>query len=236
MEVRLQKAIAEAGICSRRKAEELIQHGHVRVNGEIAEIGMNVDIAKDKIMVDGQYLRPEKKVYLMLNKPKGYLTTASDPFNRKHILHLIDEPVRVFPIGRLDRDTTGLLLLTNDGDFANKIMHPRYNVQKTYEATLDRRIETEDLETINNGVMIDGVVVHAFAQRIGPKAVKIVVHTGMNKEVKRIFKKVGYWVETLRRTEIKGVKLTPKEGRYRPLTAAELAKLMADDKKVHGKK
>lgn len=230
-EVRLQKAIAEAGICSRRKAEELIEHGHVRVNNELAVIGMNVDVSKDKIMVNGQYLRQEKKVYIMLNKPRGYLTTASDPFDRKNVLQLIDEDVRLFPVGRLDRDTTGLLLLTNDGEFANKIAHPRYNVKKIYEATLDRRIEPEDLQMINDGVMLDGVVVRAFAQRIGPKSVKISVHTGMNKEVKRIFKKVGYWVETLRRIEIKGVKLTPKEGKYRRLTSAELEKLMADDKK-----
>ncbi len=231
MEVRLQKAIAEAGICSRRKAEELIQHGHVRVNGELAIIGANVDVTKDKIMVSGEYLRPEKKIYLMLNKPRGYITTSSDPYNRKHIMQLIDEDVRVFPVGRLDKETTGLLLLTNDGEFANKITHPRYNVQKTYEATLDRRIEPEDLESINHGVVIDGVVVRAFAMRIGPKVVKITVHTGMNKEVKRIFKKVGYWVEALRRTEIKGVRLTPKEGKYRTLTSAELTKLLADEKR-----
>lgn len=227
-EVRLQKAIAEAGVCSRRKAEELIQHGHVRVNGELAKIGMNVDPAKDKILVSGQYLRPENKVYLMLNKPQGYITTAADPYGRKHVLQLIHEPQRLFPVGRLDRDTTGLLLLTNDGEFANKIMHPRYEVSKTYEATLDRRIESEDLARINAGIMIDGVMVKSHAVRVAPKVVRIIVHTGMNKEVKRIFKRIGYWVEALRRTEIQGVHLSMKEGKYRHLVPSEIKKLLGD--------
>ncbi|HIH25044.1 TPA: rRNA pseudouridine synthase [Candidatus Woesearchaeota archaeon] len=227
-EVRLQKAIAEAGVCSRRKAEELIQHGHVRVNGELAKIGMNVDPSTDKILVSGQYLRPESKVYLMLNKPRGYITTATDPYGRKHVLQLIHEPQRLFPVGRLDRDTTGLLLLTNDGEFANKIMHPRYEVSKTYEATLDRRIESEDLARINSGVMIDGVMVKSHAVRVAPKVVRIIVHTGMNKEVKRIFKRIGYWVEALRRTEIQGVHLSMKEGKYRHLVPSEIKKLLGD--------
>jgi 23S rRNA pseudouridine2605 synthase len=228
MEVRLQKAIAESGLCSRRKAEEMIQHGHVRVNGEVAKIGMNVDAEKDKILVNGEYLRPEKKVYLMLNKPRGFLTTASDPYGRKHVLQLLHESQRVFPVGRLDRDTTGLLLLTNDGEFANRIMHPRYRVEKTYEATLDRRMEPEDLAKINAGVVIEGSVVRARAQRVMPKVVRISVHTGMNKEVKRIFKKVGYWVEALRRTEIEGVRLNVKEGKYRHLVPSEIKKLLRE--------
>jgi pseudouridine synthase len=226
MEMRLQRAIAETGHCSRRKAEELIKHGHVRVNGEIAKIGMNVDSEKDKILVQGQYLRRERKVYLMLNKPQGFLTTASDPFGRKHVLELIHESQRVFPVGRLDRDTTGILLLTNDGEFANKIMHPRYEVKKTYEATLDQKIATEDLAKINAGMIIDGKRVNAFAKRMGPKQVQVTVHTGLNKEVKRIFKRLGYWVEALRRTEIQGVSLgNLKEGKYRHLVESEIKKL-----------
>lgn len=225
MEVRLQKAIAESGLCSRRKAEELIIHGHVRVNNQIAKIGMNVDPAKDKILVQGQLIKPEKKVYLMLNKPRGYITTASDPYGRKHVLDLIHETKRVFPVGRLDRDTTGLLLLTNDGEFANKIMHPRYEVSKTYEATLDRKIEVEDLKKINEGMLLDGKRIRASAKRIGPKIVSITIHTGLNKEVKRIFKKLGYWVEALKRTETQGVKLNIKEGKYRHLVESEIKKL-----------
>jgi len=228
MEVRLQKAIAESGLCSRRRAEELIIHSHVRVNGIVAKIGMNVTVGKDIILVNGKELKPENKVYLMLNKPKGYITSAGDPYDRKHVLELIHEQKRVFPVGRLDRDTTGLLLLTNDGDFANKIMHPRYEVKKTYEATIDRRPEMQDLQAINEGVIIDGRRVKAFAHKVAPKIVKITLHTGMNKEVKRIFKKMGYWVEALKRTEIQGVKLNVKEGKCRHLHPSEIKKLLQE--------
>jgi 23S rRNA pseudouridine2605 synthase len=229
MEVRLQKAIAESGLCSRRRAESMIEHGHVRVNGEIAKIGMNVDPEKDKILVNGQYIRPEKKIYIMLNKPRGYLTTATDPYGRKHVLDLIHESKRVFPVGRLDRDTTGMLLLSNDGEFANRIMHPRYEVTKTYEATLDRKLEEEDLRKINAGMIIDGKRVRASAKRIAPKRVSITIHTGLNKEVKRIFKKAGYWVEALKRTEIQGVRLGPlKESKYRHLVDSEIKKLLQE--------
>jgi pseudouridine synthase len=226
MEVRLQKAIAESGFCSRRKAEELIQHGHVRVNGELAKIGMNVDQEKDKILVLGRYLSPEKKVYLLLNKPAGYITTVSDPYERKHVLHLIHESMRVFPVGRLDRNTTGLLLLTNDGEFANRIMHPRYEVAKTYEATLDKKIDQEDIRKINEGMLLDGKRVSAQARRLAPKRVSITIHTGLNKEVKRVFKKLGFWVESLKRTEIEGLRLNVKEGKYRHLVPSEVQKLM----------
>lgn len=229
MEVRLQKAIAEAGICSRRKAEELIKAGHVRVNGELAKIGRDVDPEKDKILVLGQYIKPENKVYIMLNKPRGFITTASDPYGRKHVLDLVHESKRVFPAGRLDRDTTGALILTNDGEFANRITHPRYEVSKTYEATLDRKIETEDIQRINDGLIVDRKRVKAFVKRTGPKTVQITVHTGMNKEVKRLFKMVGYWVEALRRTEIQGVRLgNIKEGKYRHLVDSEIKKLLRE--------
>ena len=228
MEMRLQKAIAQAGVCSRRKAEELIEHSHVRVNGEIAKIGTNVDPEKDKILVLGRYLRAEKKLYLMLNKPRGYITTASDPYGRKHVLQLLMEQERVFPVGRLDRDTTGMLLLTNDGSFANRITHPRYEVTKTYEATLDRKAEDVDIARINEGMKIDGARIRATARKTSPKTVSITVHTGMNKEVKRLFKRLGYWVEALKRTEIQGVRLDVKEGRYRPLRQLEIKKLLGE--------
>lgn len=228
MEVRLQKAIAESGLCSRRKAEELIVHGHVRVNGEIAKIGMNVEVGKDTILVFGKELKPEKKIYLMLNKPRGYLTTASDPFDRKNVLQLLHEPYRVFPVGRLDRDTTGMLLLTNDGEFANRIMHPRYEVSKTYEVTLDRKLEQEDIAEINSGVVIvERRRIVATVRRLGPKRASITIHTGLNKEVKRIFKQRGYWVEALKRTEINGVFCALKEGKYRHLTSTEVRRLLA---------
>jgi 23S rRNA pseudouridine2605 synthase len=223
--IRLQKAIADAGVCSRRKAEELIVHGHVRVNGEIAKIGTEVDPLKDKILVMGRPVVAQKKIYLMLNKPRGYLTTAADPYGRKHVLSLIHESQRVFPVGRLDRDTTGLLILTNDGEFANRIMHPRYEVTKTYEATLDDRIDDAALKRINDGIVLDGRRIQATATKLAPKRVRITIHTGLNKEVKRLLKQVGSWVVALQRTEIQGVRMTVKEGKYRHLTASEIARL-----------
>jgi len=228
MEMRLQKAIAEAGVCSRRKAEELIIAGHVRVNGVVAKIGANVEPEKDSILVLGKPVKAERKVYLMLNKPAGYITTASDPYDRKHVLHLLHESRRVFPVGRLDRDATGLLLITNDGEFANRIMHPRYEVSKTYEATLDKKLESDDLKTINEGMRIDGRSVTAHARIIAPKRVSITIHAGMNKEVKRIFKRLGYWVESLKRTEIQGVRMDVKEGKYRHLVPSEVKKLLQE--------
>jgi 23S rRNA pseudouridine2605 synthase len=228
MEMRLQKAIAESGLCSRRRAEEMIKHGHVRVNGQTAEIGTNVDPEKDKILVQGKLLRPEKKIYLMLNKPRGFITTAYDPYDRKHVLHLVHESKRIFPVGRLDRDTTGMLLLTNDGEFANRIMHPRYEVSKTYEATLNDRVSDDAISKINEGLLIDGKRVKAHAKKLGPKRVQITIHTGLNKEVKRLFKRVGYWVEALKRTEIQGVRLTVKEGKYRHLVDSEIKKLLQE--------
>jgi 23S rRNA pseudouridine2605 synthase len=228
MEMRLQRAIAEAGVCSRRKAEELIEGGHVRVNGQVAVIGANVDPAKDEIMIRGVLLRPERKVYLMLNKPRGYITTAVDPYDRKNVMDLVHEGRRVFPVGRLDRDTSGMLLLTNDGEFANRITHPRYEVSKTYEATLDDRIDDDSIARINEGLHIDGMPVRAFARKMAPKIVRVTVHTGMNKEVKRLFKQVGRWVIALKRVEINGVRLDQKEGKYRHLVPSEIKKLLGE--------
>ena len=219
MSVRLQKFIAESGFCSRRKAEEMIIAGHVRVNGEIARIGQNVDPETDAVIFQGTRLRPERKAYLMLHKPRGYITTAADPWGRKSVLQLIREPWRVFPVGRLDRDATGLLLLTNDGEFANRIMHPRYEIPRTYEATLDRKVEQEHIDSIRAGMVLDGVRITATARRIGPKRVSITVHTGLNKEVKRIFKALGFWVRDLHRVAIGDLRLPEglKPGKYRHL-------------------
>jgi 23S rRNA pseudouridine2605 synthase len=226
MEVRIQKLIAQAGICSRRKAEEMIEGGHVRVNGHVAHLGQSADPEKDEVLVQGQRISADRKAYLMLNKPVGYITTASDPWGRKGVLELLYGVPRVFPVGRLDRDAKGLLLLTNDGDFANRIMHPRYMVKKTYEVTLDRKISSEDIRTINEGVVLDRRRIQAHVVRLSTKRVRITVHTGINKEIKRIFRKVGYWVRGLTRTEIGGVVLNVKEGKFRHLVQSEIKKLL----------
>lgn len=223
---RIQKLISQAGITSRRKAEELIEKGKVLVNGKIAKLGDKADPQQDKIIVEGHEIRSEKKIYLMLNKPKGFITTASDPFGRPNVLQLLHEQQRVYPVGRLDQDTTGLLLLTNDGSFANRIMHPRYEVIKSYIATLDKNIEDKHIAAINEGVIIDRKKIDAKARSLSSKKVQITIHTGLNKEVKRIFKSLGYWVRELHRVQIASLKLDVKEGKYRHLHQSEVKKLL----------
>ncbi len=223
---RVQKLIAQAGICSRRKAEALLEQGLVTVNGRRVELGAQASTT-DTIKVAGQTIRPERNVYYLLHKPKGYLTTVTDPHGRNNVVQLIPDPKRIFPVGRLDKDTTGLLLLTNDGEFANRITHPRYEVEKTYEAVLDRRISQEDIDTINKGVMIEKRLVVPVVKRLSGKRVRITIHTGLNKEVKRIFKRFGYWVRGLKRTRIGPVKLNVKEGKYRRLTRLEIQQFLS---------
>lgn len=221
---RLQKIISQAGICSRRKAERLIEEGKVLVNGQPATIGDSADVEEDTIIVDGHELQKEKKVYLMLHKPKGFITTLDDPFGRASVMELVHIPQRIFPVGRLDRDASGLLLLTNDGDWANRIMHPRYEVRKTYEVLLNRKIERKDIDRINKGIKLNGKHVEARCRRLSGKRVLLTVHTGMNKEVKRIFKTLGYWVVDLKRTAIGPLKLNVKEGKFRHLVQTEVEK------------
>ncbi|MDD9953882.1 MAG: pseudouridine synthase [Candidatus Woesearchaeota archaeon] len=221
---RVQKIIAHAGYCSRRKAETLIEKGQVRVNGKIAKIGDNAE-PTDQIIVNGTIIKQEKPCYLLMNKPAGYITTADDPFGRRHVLELVHEAQRVFPVGRLDKDATGLLLLTNDGNFANKVMHPRYEVKKTYEVTLDKKITEKDLGNINKGVVLDRKKIAVAAKRLSGKKVRITLHAGINKVVKRIFKKSGYWVRGLQRTQIGSLKLNVKDGKYRKLSEQEIKAL-----------
>lgn len=223
---RIQKIIAQAGVTSRRKAEELIRDGKVVVDGRIATLGESADPERAAIVVDGQELKKEKSVYLALHKPKGYITTTSDPYGRPHVLALVRVPQRVYPVGRLDSDTSGLLLLTNDGGFANKVMHPRYEIPKTYIATLDKKIAEKDIEKINSGVVLERRKITARARTLSGKRVEITVHTGLNKEVKRIFKKLGYWVRELSRSKIGSLKLDVKEGKYRHLHPSEVEKLV----------
>lgn len=225
MRERVQKIIAQSGLCSRRKAEDLIQEGKVTVNGVRITIGDKADWNTDEIKVDGTVLVREDKVYYMLNKPKRYITTSSDLFNRKTVLELVPRKKRVFSVGRLDRDATGLLLLTNDGEFANKITHPKYEVQKTYIAVLDKPFEKKDLNKIQKGILIDKHLVKAKAVILEKSTVAITLHVGLNKVVKRIFKELGYYVRTLHRTHIGNVAVDISQGSYRELKAEEMKKL-----------
>lgn len=230
---RLQKVIAESGYTSRRKAEELIKAGKVYVNGKkVCELGVKV-AGDDLITIDGQVLSKEDKVYYILNKPRGVVTTVSDDKDRKTVMDYIDTDKRIYPVGRLDYDTTGLLILTNDGELANALMHPSKNVEKTYVAKLNKVLAPKDLMILKNGIDIDGVVAKPTRVRVrnidkvlDTCIVEITIVEGRNHIVKRIFEKMGYLVDKLTRTEYAFLNINNlKSGEYRELSIKEVKKL-----------
>lgn len=222
MKQRVQKIIAQSGLCSRRKAEEFIEQGRVTVNSRRIKLGDQADSDSDTILVDGKPITIEKKIYIALNKPRGYLSAVSDSF--KHtVLELLPFQQRVYPIGRLDYDSCGLLLLTNDGTFANKIMHPRHEIEKTYVAKLNGKISKNQLEQLSFGITLEDGMVQCKARQLQLDRVEITLHEGRNKIVKRIFKKMGYYVVFLQRIRIGSVKLgSLAEGKFRYLSQSEV--------------
>lgn len=234
--VRLQKYIAMCGIASRRAGEKLISDGEVFVNGKkVTEQGIKVEIGADKVTVSGKPIKPvQKNYYIMLNKPIGYVSTAKDQFDRPAVTDLTKDEIkaRLFPVGRLDYDTEGLLLMTNDGDFAYKITHPKHNVEKTYIAVLNRGITAAALNKLRRGVTLsDGFVtspaeVSIIDAKSGQSIVKITIHEGKNRQVRRMFESVGLKVDSLKRISISGVELgNLPVGRWRHLTSHEISKL-----------
>lgn len=230
---RLQKVIAQAGISSRRKAEELILQGQVKVNGVVVtELGTKVS-DKDQIEVNNQLIEKEKKEYYLLNKPRGVVTTTADDKNRKTVVDLIPTDARIYPVGRLDYDTTGVLLLTNDGDFANILMHPTSNVDKVYMAKLEGIIKGEQINQLKDGVDLDGEIVKASRvklKKVDPKTnscmVQITIHEGKNHQVKRMFEKVGFQVAKLKREKEAFFDLKDlQSGEFRKLTPKEVSKV-----------
>ena len=223
---RLQKILASAGIASRRKSEELIAAGRVTLNGKVAAIGQSADPEKDIIKVDNQPIKFERKLYIVLNKPKGFVTTVTDKFADRKVVDLVEVKERVFPVGRLDKDSEGLIILTNDGDFANRVMHPRYNVDKAYTVALEKPIDDSSLGQLRKGVVIDKVKTWPAELRLlspDRKIVEIIIHEGRHKIVKRIFKYVGNYVITLTRTRIGSVTLKGLGiGSWRNLTDKEV--------------
>lgn len=229
---RLQKVIANLGYCSRRKAEELISDGKVKVNGvTIREMGVKVKNG-DTIEVENTILDNNKNYeYYILNKPKGVVSTASDDLGRKTVVDLIDTKTRIYPIGRLDYDTTGLLLLTNDGVLANKLMHPSSNIYKTYVARVDGVVKGYDIKKLRDGVMIDGVKTakcHVKLKSVDAKKeksiVELTIHEGKNHQVKKMFESLGYRVSKLKREKYANMDLTGlKIGEYRKLSNKEIA-------------
>ena len=229
--IRLNKYIAECGICSRRKADILIESGKVLVNDiVIKDLGVKIDDTKDQVKVDGKTISKEDKfVYIMLNKPKGYVTTNSEQFGRKSVLDLIDTDYRIFPIGRLDMYTEGLLLLTNDGEFANKLMHPKNKVEKTYIANVKGNITKEKTEHLINGVDIGGYITKPAQVRIISKdknEIEIKISEGKNRQVRKMCENVGLRVLDLKRTSVGKLNLgNLKIGKYRYLNKNEIDKI-----------
>ena len=227
---RLQKVIAQSGVTSRRKAEELIKEGKVKVNGVVVtELGTKVS-SKDEITVNDRIIEKEAKEYYLLNKPRGVVTTTSDDKNRKTVLDYINTEARIYPVGRLDYDTTGALLLTNDGEFANILMHPNNQVDKVYLAKLNGIIKGEQINQLKNGVMLDDVLVKATRvklKKVDPakntSMVEITIHEGKNHQVKRMFEAVGFLVDKLTRERIGVFQIKDlKSGEYRKLTPKEI--------------
>ena len=227
-EMRLQKYIASAGVCSRRAAEEYIKNGRIKVNGKVVcELGVKVT-SKDVVLVDNKKIKlEENKIYLMLNKPIGYITTMKDEYNRKCVKDLIKEKERVFPLGRLDKDTTGLLILTNDGDFANKVMHPSKEIYKTYIAKIDKDIKSEDIQKLQNGVDIgDFITSKAKVKEINNKTIEVKICEGKNREVRRMFDALGYKVLKLHRSKIGNLDIDNLQiGKYKKLTNKDINKI-----------
>lgn len=230
---RLQKVIAQSGITSRRKAEELITSGKVKVNGVvITELGTKVS-EKDCVEVNNQILEKEVKEYYLLNKPRGVVTTTSDDKNRKTVIDLIPTSARIYPVGRLDYDTTGVLLLTNDGEFANIIMHPASEIDKVYMAKLEGIIKGEQINKLKDGIILDNELVKATRvklKKVDPKTntcmVQITIHEGKNHQVKRMFKEVGYEVIKLKREKEAFFDLKDlQSGEFRKLTPKEITKV-----------
>ena len=233
--VRLQKYIAMCGVASRRKAEELIEKGQVKVNGEkVLELGTKVEIGADKVMVSGKEIKvTAKKYYIMLNKPEGYVSTVNDQFDRPTVIDLIDSEIksRIFPVGRLDYDTSGLLLLTNDGDFTYKVTHPKFNIDKTYIAKIKGGINVSGLNRLRRGVQVEDYVtspaeVEILDAKDGKTTVKITIHEGKNRQVRKMFEAVGSKVVELQRISIGKVELGNLPlGRWRYLTSHEVSYL-----------
>jgi 23S rRNA pseudouridine2605 synthase len=230
--LRLNKFIAASGICSRREADNYIEAGLVSVNGKvITELGTKVSI-KDDIRYNGERIKSERLVYILLNKPKDFITTMKDPHAKRTVLHLISNACkeRVYPVGRLDRNTTGVLLLTNDGDLAKTLTHPRYNKLKIYHVSLDKSLTAKDLSQVREGIALEDGIIKvdeiSYIDPVDKSEIGIEIHSGKNRIVRRIFEQLGYRIKKLDRVYFAG--LTKKgltRGQWRFLTEKEISML-----------
>ncbi len=227
--MRLNKYLAHAGIASRRDADELIKIGAVSVNGKVVTtMGYKVQ-SGDKVQFNGETIKPEKKIYVLLNKPKNFITTTEDEKGRKTVMELVEKsaPVRIYPVGRLDRNTTGVLLFTNDGDMAKKLTHPKHRVEKIYHVKLDKNLKPSDMEKIKAGLELDDGHVQvdeiSYIKGVSHNEVGVKIHSGRNRIVRRIFEYLGYDVIKLDRVLFAGLtKKDLKRGHWRHLTQKEI--------------
>lgn len=244
MKERIQKIIAESGLCSRRKAEELIKQGRVTRNGRNVSIGDKADAKNDRIAVDGQAITERDTFrYLMLYKPRGYITTLSDEKGRKCVADLIkDIPQRVYPVGRLDVNSEGLLLLTNDGEFANRITHPSGEVSKTYRVTIRPSLNEEQAAALASGINLDGKMtkparLNVLSEEPGRVVIELTIHEGRNRQIRRMVESLGLEVVRLKRISEGPVRLGMlRPGEYRDLTSQELEAIKRENRKINDKK
>ncbi len=234
--MRLQKFLAEAGVASRRKAEELILQGKIKVNGEIKrEMGIKINPELDEVVYEGNIVKIEnKKVYILLNKPIGYVTTVKDQFNRDSVLDLVKTKERLVPVGRLDMYTSGALILTNDGDFVYKVTHPKHEINKTYTVTIKGIVKKEDVEKLRKGVDIGGYRTKPAKVKIlktddekDISRLEIIIHEGKNRQVRKMCESIGYKVLALHRSQIAGIGVKDIElGKWRYLSKKEVDKIL----------
>ncbi len=233
-QIRLQKFLSECGVASRRKAEDLIASGKVKVNGRVATIGDKINPKKDSVTVFGKkVIKVKKNTYIMLHKPRGFITTLSDEMGRKCVAQLVEDVgTRVYPVGRLDRDSEGLLLLTDDGEFANAMTHPAKHVPKTYRVTVRPSITEDQITALTTGIEIDGRMtlpseVRVIRRQEGRVVLEIIIYEGRNRQIRKMCETLGLEVARLKRTQIGSVKLGMlKQGDWRNLTEEEVHKLM----------
>ena len=228
MATRINKYLSEVGYCSRRRADRLIEEGKVTINGKIPEIGTKVDDC-DLVEVEGQIIEKstkQKKIYLAFNKPVGIVCTTNREVEPDNIIDFIKYPKRIFPIGRLDKWSEGLIFLTNDGDIVNKILRARNNHEKEYIVSVNRPIDREFIQTMSNGVeILETITKNCFAKQLGPKKFKIILTQGLNRQIRRMCESLGYRVQSLKRVRIMNIKLDLPVGKYREFTKKELLEL-----------
>lgn len=232
-DVRLQKFMAECGVASRRKSEELIEMGKVKVNGHVANIGDKINPKRDIVTVRGKKInKVDRMYYIMLNKPRGYVTTVSDELGRKTVMDLVDCKARVYPVGRLDKDSEGLIILTNDGSFANALTHPKHNYAKVYRVTVRPGVSDEILDKLRGGIEIDGrktasCDVNIITEEEGRVVLEFILREGRNRQIRKMCEAVNLEVARLKRISIGPVKLGMLQtGKSRELTDNEVKKLL----------